>query len=93
MRLNSWVSAASMACVSVTVAGVGHGQAQDVLPEIAVSAPVPTGTTSDDGLQRGPLNVIDNTYQSATAITGREIQRSNAASLADLLSGLPGVSS
>jgi iron complex outermembrane receptor protein len=65
-------------------------QAQDVLPEIAVSAPAPG--TSADGLQRGPLNVIDDTYQSSSAITGREIQRSNAASLADLLSGLPGVS-
>ncbi|MBS4003630.1 MAG: TonB-dependent receptor [Afipia sp.] len=92
MRLKSWVSAAGMACVSVTAADVGSSLAQEVLPEIAVSAPAPTGNTSDDGLQRGPVNVIDNTYQSATAITGREIQRSNAASLADLLSGLPGVS-
>lgn len=82
-----------MACVSATAAGVGHGQAQEVLPEIAVSAPAPTENASSDGLQRGPVNVIDNTIQSTTAITGREIQRSNAASLADLLSTLPGVSS
>lgn len=82
-----------MACVSVTGAGVGHGQAQEVLPEIAVSAPAPTANTSSDGLQRGPVNIIDDTFQSTTAITGREIQRSNAASLADLLSTLPGVSS
>ncbi|MDZ4368437.1 MAG: TonB-dependent receptor [Afipia sp.] len=82
-----------MACVSVTGAGVGHGQAQEVLPEIAVSAPPPTANTSSDGLQRGPVNIIDDTFQSTTAITGREIQRSSAASLADLLSTLPGVSS
>ncbi len=82
-----------MACVSATAAGVSHGQAQEVLPEIAVSAPAPTENASSDGLQRGPVNVIDNTIQSTTAITGREIQRSNAASLADLLSTLPGVSS
>lgn len=82
-----------MACVSVTGAGIGHSQAQEVLPEIAVSAPAPTENTSSDGLQRGPVNVIDNTFQSTTAITGREIQRSNAASLADLLSTLPGVAS
>lgn len=82
-----------MACVSVTGAGVGHGQAQEVLPEIAVSAPAPTANTSSDGLQRGPVNIIDDTFQSTTAITGREIQRSSAASLADLLSTLPGVSS
>lgn len=93
MRLKSWVSAAGMACVSVTGAGVGHGQAQEVLPEIAVSAPAPTANTSSDGLQRGPVNIIDDTFQSTTAITGREIQRSSAASLADLLSTLPGVSS
>jgi iron complex outermembrane receptor protein len=93
MRLKSWVSAAGMACVSATAAGVSHGQAQEVLPEIAVSAPAPTENASSDGLQRGPVNVIDNTIQSTTAITGREIQRSNAASLADLLSTLPGVSS
>nr|WP_184085925.1 TonB-dependent receptor [Afipia massiliensis] len=82
-----------MACVSVTGAGVGHGQAQEVLPEIAVSAPAPTANTSSDGLQRGPVNIIDDTFQSTTAITGREIQRSSAASLADLLSTLPGASS
>ncbi|MDO8981902.1 MAG: TonB-dependent receptor [Afipia sp.] len=93
MRLKSWVSAAGMACVSVTGAGVGHGQAQEVLPEIAVSAPAPTANSSNDGLQRGPLNVIDDTFQSTTAIAGREIQRSNAASLADVLSTLPGVAS
>ncbi|MBB5052282.1 iron complex outermembrane receptor protein [Afipia massiliensis] len=93
MRLKSWVSAAGMACVSVTGAGVGHGQAQEVLPEIAVSAPAPTANTSSDGLQRGPVNIIDDTFQSTTAITGREIQRSSAASLADLLSTLPGASS
>jgi iron complex outermembrane receptor protein len=92
MRLKSLVSAAGLACVSVTGSHVAPVQGQEVLPEIAVSAPTPTGNTSDDGLQRGPLSVIDNTYQSATAITGREIQRSNAASLADLISGLPGVS-
>jgi len=92
MRLKSLVSAAGMACVSATVADVGRGQAQDVLPEIAVSTTAPSANTSGDGFQRGPINIIDDTYQSATAITGREIQRSNAASLADLISGLPGVS-
>ncbi|HEX7883787.1 MAG TPA: TonB-dependent receptor [Afipia sp.] len=93
MRLKSWASAAGMACVSVTGAAVSQSHAQEVLPEIAVSAPAPTANTSGDGLQRGPVNVIDDTLQSTTAITGREIQRSNAASLADLLSTLPGVSS
>lgn len=53
----------------------------------------PDTNTSSDGLQRGPVNIIDDTFQSTTAITGREIQRSSAASLADLLSTLPGVSS
>ena len=88
MRLKSLISVAGITCASVAAAH--PSQAQDVLPEIAVSAPAPG--TSADGLQRGPLNVIDDTYQSLSAITGREIQRSNAASLADLLSGLPGVS-
>ncbi len=90
MRLKSWVSATGMACVAVGSVGVGYGQAQDVLPEITVSAPLDQAL--GDGLQRGPVSVTDNTYQSTTGITGREIQRSSAASLADLLSGLPGVS-
>ncbi|TKT70998.1 TonB-dependent receptor [Afipia massiliensis] len=91
MRLKSWVSVAGMTCLSVTAAGVCDGLAQELLPEIAVSAPAPTANTSDDGLQRGPVNVIDDTFQSTTALAGREIQRSSAASLADVLSGLPGV--
>jgi len=91
MRLKSWVSATSVACFAVGVAGVGQSQAQEVLPEITVSAPLEQA--SGDGLQRGPVSVTDNTFQSTTGITGREIQRSSAASLADLLSGLPGVSS
>ncbi len=90
MRLKSWVSATGMACVAVGSVGVGHSQAQEVLPEITVSAPLDQAL--GDGLQRGPVSVTDNTYQSTTGITGREIQRSSAASLADLLSGLPGVS-
>jgi iron complex outermembrane receptor protein len=90
MRLKSWVSATSVACFAAGAAGVGHSQAQDVLPEITVTAPLEQA--SGDGLQRGPVSVTDNTYQSTTGITGREIQRSSAASLADLLSGLPGVS-
>ncbi len=91
MRLKSWVSATGAACFAVGAAGVGHSQAQELLPEITVSAPLEPA--SGDGLQRGPVNITDNTYQSTTGITGREIQRSSAASLADLLSGLPGVSS
>ena len=87
MRVKSLASVVGLACLSATA-----GSAQEVLPEIAVSAPAPTAGTSGDGLQRGPVSVIDDTYQSSSAITGREIQRSNAASLADLLSGLPGVS-
>ena len=64
-----------------------------MLPEISVSAPADAPAASGDGLQRGPVNIIDTTFQSTTGVTGREIERSSAASLADLLSGLPGVSS
>lgn len=61
-----------------------------MLPEVTVTAPA--DTTTSDGLQRGPVSVTDTTFQSTTGLTGREIERSSAASLADLLSGLPGVS-
>jgi len=79
-----------MACLSAGIASIGV-HAQDMLPEISVSAPADLAT--GDGMQRGPINITDSTFQSTTGITGREIQRSNASSLADLISGLPGVSS
>lgn len=73
------------------LAGTTGIKAQEVLPEIAVSAPADAPSASGDGLQRGP--VTDTTFQSTTTVTGREIGRSSAASLADVLSTLPGVSS
>ena len=93
MRLRSWVSATGMACLAAGLVGTAELEAQEALPEIAVSAPADAPAASGDNLQPGPVNITDTTFQSTTAITGREIQRSSAASLADLLSGLPGVSS
>ncbi|CAN5406886.1 TonB-dependent receptor [soil metagenome] len=94
MRLGSWASVAGIGWVAAGLAGVSSVEAQEALPEIAVSAPADASpATSGDGLQRGPVNITDTSFQSTTAITGREIARSSAASLADLLSGLPGVSS
>jgi iron complex outermembrane receptor protein len=75
------------------LAGTTGIKAQEVLPEIAVSAPADAPSASGDGLQRGPVNATDTTFQSTTTVTGREIGRSSAASLADVLSTLPGVSS
>lgn len=77
----------------VGLAGIAEIQAQEVLPEIAVSAPADSPAGPGDGLQPGPVNITDSTFQSTTAVTGREIGRSSAASLADVLSTLPGVSS
>jgi iron complex outermembrane receptor protein len=79
--------------MAASLAGTADIKAQEVLPEIAVSAPADAPSTSGDGLQRGPGNINDTTFQSTTAVTGREIGRSSAASLADVLSTLPGVSS
>jgi iron complex outermembrane receptor protein len=75
------------------LAGTADIKAQEVLPEIAVSAPADAPPASGDGFQPGPVNINDSTFQSTTAVTGREIGRSSAASLADVLSTLPGVSS
>lgn len=91
MRLKSLASVTGLACVAAGLAVAETAGAQETLPEIAVSAPAEAA--AGDGLQRGPLNITDTTFQSATSITGREIERSSAASLADLLSTLPGVSS
>lgn len=89
MRLKSWVSAAGMACATAALGGFGQAQSQEALPEIAVSAPADAAPSN--GAQRG--TVAADTLQSTAAVAGREIERSNAASLADLLSGLPGVAS
>jgi iron complex outermembrane receptor protein len=93
MRLRSWASATGIACLAAGLAGTAGLEAQEALPEIAVSAPADAPAASDDNLQRGPVNITDTTFQSTTAVTGREIERSSAASLADVLSTLPGVSS
>lgn len=83
-----------MACAAAVLGSAEEARSQEMLPEIAISAPVNAVTAaSGDGLQRGPVTINDTTFQSTTGIAGREIERSNAASLADLLSGLPGVAS
>ncbi len=91
MRFKSLIYPTGIAFALVVESGLTPAAAQEILPEITVSADRPS--TSGDGLQHGPVNVIDNTLQSTTQLTGRELERSSAASLADLLSGLPGVAS
>lgn len=80
-----------MASLAISVPGATPVDAEEALPEIAVSAPAEAQSSpSEGGLPRSANSAAD-TLQSTTAIGGRDIQRSNAASLADLLSGLPGV--
>ena len=91
MHVRSWVSTVGIGCAAIGFFGVSAPKAQEALPEIAVSAPAMPATSSGD-LQRGTSSAIGTPFQSTSAITGSDIQRSNAASLADLMSGLPGVS-
>ncbi|MBN9584355.1 MAG: TonB-dependent receptor [Afipia sp. 62-7] len=91
MHVRSWVSTAGIGCAAIGFIGISAPNAQEALPEIAVSAPAMPATSSGE-LQRAPSSAIGTTFQSTSAVTGSDIQRSNAASLADLMSGLPGVS-
>lgn len=68
--------------------GVG-AEAQEALPEIVVSAPA--DRQSGGGPPRGPINITGDTFQSTTALTGTDLQRATAASLADLIATQPGV--
>lgn len=80
-------SATGMACVSALLPWTEDAEAQEVLPEIVVSAP------ADRAARPGPTGIVGNTFQSTTQLSGADLQRATAASLADLISTQPGIAS
>lgn len=62
-------------------------EAQERLDEIVVSAP------ADSARRTGPIGIVGDTFQSTTQLSGSDLQRATAASLADLISTQPGVAS
>ncbi|MDB5620364.1 TonB-dependent receptor [Tardiphaga sp.] len=75
----SWNSLASATAALMTAACCGHLQAQEVLQEIVVAT------------DREKAGNATDAFQSTTSLSGADLQRTTAASLADLLSTQPGV--
>ena len=92
MRLRSWVSAVGMICVSVTGASIEHEpRSGSVTGDLGFGSGADAPAASGDGLQRGPVNITDDDVSiDHRRLTGREIERSSAASLADLSVRLAG---
>ncbi|MBX3548779.1 MAG: TonB-dependent receptor [Xanthobacteraceae bacterium] len=76
--------------------GVSGAAAQEVLPEIVVSAPSPiaqrTGAQNAPAWNPGTLPVLEYVFAPITVVTQDEIRRSPASTIGDMLSTYPGVS-
>lgn len=75
--------------------GVSDAAAQEVLPEIVVSAPSPiaqrTGAQNAPAWNPGTLPVLEYVFAPVTVVPQDEIRRTSASTIGDLLANYPGI--
>lgn len=77
----------------VLIAFAAPSRAQNVLPEISVTAPSPiqgAPSAGGDGLQ-GTLPIVTDQFATTTVVPNDELRRNGASTLGDLLSSKPGI--